>query len=710
MHNDRVGQKYESITPHTHRILARKNITNDSQMYTLYKTTLDKAKETDTLRDPIIRELMERIGEESDTEVNNMLRDVWVHVHLSPFKERIKIHNASVKLMYETDTTPPPSTIFKTFKKVPNKPKLGELDVVNLEYTTQYTKDLITHLKELEEFSSAEVPNIEKAIKESNKEDQMALCLEYQIWATELVYIKGKTKEHISTNTTLTKEILDRLSVDPEEEIETKSLTTNKRTTKSNTIPETITTTPREEIRKLLKKAITKAERKYENKDKEEINTKGDHHMKDKSQTNTENTNEEEKGMNDYTNEDPECNKNEDNTEDNDKIYSNTNEDNEHNTKNNNEMQDNTKEDKQYYTNHNNNMNKIEQDQSRQIDNNTNKQRHRNPGRGGRGHLRDNKLPTTNTSSREILLQEHQPIPQFNHSLTNTPTSIKNQNKEKDTLTTHTSDPNSIESEERDTRYIHVNVDIHHKQNDLTRPYTPITEENVINMMRETITQLETTTLTRVGTIYSCEFKHTKPRGIKGENYSTYKVKIEPTPSTLTDYDVNKIVDTLDQYYSSVKQGQLHIQDTLNDLKPYSKDPWAKYTSIRLPCVNHEFDKAFALVLGINPNTQGRHHKACSWIMRKLFDSVKQYFPEDFKCNSNFEFRILYGIRAGSFKATKIHSAYHLHSTSKKNVELLKTAITKYLEIKKHLPKIFNLRIALQWFPDNPEREKKLKP
>ena len=119
-----------------------------------------------------------------------------------------------------------------------NKPKLGDLDVVNLQYTTKYTIDLITHLKEIEEFSSAEIRNIENAIKESKKEDQMALVLEYQIWAKELVYIKEKTNEHIATNTTLTEEILNRLCVDPDKEIETKSLTTNndKLTTQSNTI------------------------------------------------------------------------------------------------------------------------------------------------------------------------------------------------------------------------------------------------------------------------------------------------------------------------------------------------------------------------------------------------------------------------------------------------------------------------------------------
>ena len=229
-------------------------------------------------------------------------------------------------------------------------------------------------------------------------------------------------------------------------------------------------------------------------------------------------------------------------------------------------------------------------------------------------------------------------------------------------------------------------------------------------MVRETITQLERVTRSRIGKIYSCEFKHTKPRGITLANYLTYKVKIDPTPSTLTDDEVNNIMDTIDQYYSSVKQGELHIQDRHNELKPYSTDPWAKFTSIRLPCVNHEFDKAFGLVLGINPNTHGRNHKAYRWIIQELFDSVEDYFPEDFKCNSIIEFRNLYGIRAGNFKVNdKVHSTYHLHSTSKENVEALQKAITEYSKETNNLPKVFKLRIALQWFPDNPLRKKKLK-
>ena len=54
---------------------------------------------------------------------------------------------------------------------------------------------------------------------------------------------------------------------------------------------------------------------------------------------------------------------------------------------------------------------------------------------------------------------------QFNESQTNTPLSMNDPIKDKDTLTTHTSEHNSIESEEHDTRYIHINVDIHHKKN-----------------------------------------------------------------------------------------------------------------------------------------------------------------------------------------------------------------------------------------------------
>ena len=215
---------------------------------------------------------------------------------------------------------------------------------------------------------------------------------------------------------TLTEEILNRLLVDPDKELKTKSLTTNKDrlTTQSNTIPKTITTTPREET--------------HESKDEEEINTQDDKDMTHKSITN------------EYTNDDPECNKNKENTEDKDNKYSKNKEDEERNTKDKYNMQENTN---------------------------------------------DKTLTKTNTTNRDILIQKHQPIPQFNHSQTNTPTSIKDQTKEKDTLTTHTSDLNSIESDENNTRYIHVNVDIHHRD-DQNRPFTPLTEENVNDMIRET--------------------------------------------------------------------------------------------------------------------------------------------------------------------------------------------------------------------------------
>ena len=124
---------------------------------------------------------------------------------------------------------------------------------------------------------------------------------------------------------------------------------------------------------------------------------------------------------------------------------------------------------------------------------------------------------------------------------------------------------------------------------------------------------------------------------------------VEPKPPTLTDYDINIMIDTLDQYYSSVKQGDLWLKDKHNEFKPYTDDPWARFTSIRLPCVNHDFDKAYGVIVGVSPVIHGRHHKACNWIINDLYDTVIDYFPDDFACNSNFEFRSLYGVRAGEF-------------------------------------------------------------
>ena len=44
-------------------------------------------------------------------------------------------------------------------------------------------------------------------------------------------------------------------------------------------------------------------------------------------------------------------------------------------------------------------------------------------------------------------------------------------------------------------------------------------------------------------------------------NYLTYKVMTQPTPPTITDYEVINIVDALIQYYVSVYKGEVHLKD-----------------------------------------------------------------------------------------------------------------------------------------------------
>ena len=68
-------------------------------------------------------------------------------------------------------------------------------------------------------------------------------------------------------------------------------------------------------------------------------------------------------------------------------------------------------------------------------------------------------------------------------------------------------------------------------------------------------------------------------------------------------------------------------------------------------------------------------------------------------------------MRAGNFTANdNKYAAYHFHSTSQENADTLKQAIYEYSIEQKTLPKVFHLKIALQWFPNNPGRERKAKP
>ena len=54
----------------------------------------------------------------------------------------------------------------------------------NIERTTLYTAELSIFLRELEEFTSLEVTNVEQVIKGTNIDEQEALCIKYQSWAT----------------------------------------------------------------------------------------------------------------------------------------------------------------------------------------------------------------------------------------------------------------------------------------------------------------------------------------------------------------------------------------------------------------------------------------------------------------------------------------------------------------------------------------------
>lgn len=65
-------------------------------------------------------------------------------------------------------------------------------------------------------------------------------------------------------------------------------------------------------------------------------------------------------------------------------------------------------------------------------------------------------------------------------------------------------------------------------------------------------------------------------------------------------------------------------------------------------------------------------------------------------------------MRAGNFTTKKVtYSAYHLHSTSIENVSVLMQAIHNYASEKRFLLKNFNLKVTIQPFPNNHNRETK---
>jgi len=138
-------------------------------------------------------------------------------------------------------------------------------------------------------------------------------------------------------------------------------------------------------------------------------------------------------------------------------------------------------------------------------------------------------------------------------------------------------------------------------------------------MVNEKIRTLECSMDRDIATVNTCNYFGTGKRGQTQHNYSTYKITLSPTipanqpPTTLSNEYVNSLIDILDDYFSGLKYGQLHIKD--NTSKPYSAHKWAKFTNILISCINNYHDRSYGPILGICPETHGRHHKTCNWIL-----------------------------------------------------------------------------------------------
>lgn len=197
---------------------------------------------------------------------------------------------------------------------------------------------------------------------------------------------------------------------------------------------------------------------------------------------------------------------------------------------------------------------------------------------------------------------------------------------------------------------MYVNVDSHQK---LWRRTTHIliSKGAVKTMVQDTISQLEHATGKGIGNLSSCVYIHTRKRVTSRDNYSSYKVALLPTHSTLTNNEVNNIIEIVDTNYSCLWQDQLHIKDKENNFKPYSDSSWVKFTSIQLPCVNNTSDISFGLIMSLDLLIHGQHHKIYKWIMYELYHTIIEYLPDDFEGDSILEFRSIFRVRAGNFTA-----------------------------------------------------------
>lgn len=162
------------------------------------------------------------------------------------------------------------------------------------------------------------------------------------------------------------------------------------------------------------------------------------------------------------------------------------------------------------------------------------------------------------------------------------------------------------------------------------------------------------------------------------------------THFTNTTYDeINHMIDLLDSYLSGLPRWTLLIHDKSSN-NPFSAHKWAKFTTIQMLCVNDRDNHSYGFLLGLSPLIHCRHHTATNWILYKLYNNLKQYLPEKLNCTTHLLFRSLFGIRSGIFRPTQKSSvhAFHIHSTTSENFDMLISAIHSYSTAKNTLPRV----------------------
>ena len=180
------------------------------------------------------------------------------------------------------------------------------------------------------------------------------------------------------------------------------------------------------------------------------------------------------------------------------------------------------------------------------------------------------------------------------------------------------------------------------------------------------------------------------------DNFSTFKATF--TTFEKTDRDKhNSIIDDLDKYFSAQRPGYMQKNYT-----PLSGNEWCKFSSISLPPVNNHTESTAGLLLGLSPDTHGKHRKCYNWILFELYKNIQQHLP--YNLSKDFlSFRFHFGIRAGSFRASKKSSnpAYHIHCSKDETLKTIEKSITTFVNENNSLRHVYNNGVTVCPFPTN---------